>query len=400
MDQLFDACRIRRMMVLVSLMLASSFGGCSWLPSQGPTAAAIGDQAATADGKQRFDIVEVDDKVIRTLLIQPTPSFEMLFGKDGKPPDPTIAVGDTVVVAIWEGGDETLFGSGLVVDQTNGAANGSRGTTLPAQVVPPDGKITIPFVGRVLVTGHTPAQAQTLIQTSLTGKTASPQVIVTVPQTAHNAVTIAGEVVHGSRVPLPPNGARLLDIIATAGGAQAPVYDVYVRLSRNGATTTIPFQSLVDKPAENLYAWPGDVLTLIRVPHTFAAFGATGRNAQITFDQEKLDLAQALAKSSGLLDQTADPAGVFLIRAEPLSLVRQIDPAGAAQWQEPTVPVIYHFNMQDAKTYFFAQNFPIHNNDIVYVAPAKANTIQKFFGLFGSISTPLVTGAAVNASVP
>jgi polysaccharide export outer membrane protein len=399
MDQMFDACRGRRLTFVTFLLAALSLAGCSWLPAQGPTAAAIGDQAVV-DGKQRFDIIEVNDQIVHTLQGQPTPSFETLFGRFGTPPAPTIAVGDTVAVSIWEGGDETLFGSGLIIDQTNGAASGSRGTTLPPQIVSPDGMITVPFVGRVLVKGRTAAQAQALIQTLLTGKTASPQVIVSVPQTSHNAVTIAGEVVHGARVPLPPNGARLLDVIATAGGAQAPVYDVYVRLSRNGVTTTIPFQTLVDKPAENVYVWPGDVLTLIRVPHTFVAFGATGRNAQVPFEQEKLDVAQALAKSSGLLDQTADPAGVFLLREEPLPLVRQIDPAGAAQWQQPMVPVVYHFDMEDAKTYFLAQNFPIHNNDIVYVAPARANTIQKFFGLFGSITTPLITGAAVNNSIP
>jgi polysaccharide biosynthesis/export protein len=399
MDHMFDACRAWRLMILAFLVAALSLTGCSWLPAQGPTAAAISDQAVV-DGKQRFDIVEVNDQIVHILQGQPIPSFETLFGQYGAPATPTISVGDTVTVTIWEGGDETLFGSGLVVDQTTGAANGSRGTTLPAQIVPPDGMITVPFVGRVFVKGRTAAEAQMLIQTLLTGKTASPQVIVTVPQTQHNAVTIAGEVVHGARVPLPPNGARLLDVIATAGGAQAPVYDVYVRLSRNGVTTTIPFQTLVDKPAENVYAWPGDVLTLIRVPHTFDAFGATGRNAQVPFEQEKLDLAQALAKSSGLLDQTADPEGVFLLREEPLPLVRQLDPAGAAQWQQPMVPVVYHFDMEDAKTYFLAQNFPIHNNDIVYVAPAKANTIQKFFGLFGTITGPLITGAAVNNSIP
>jgi len=399
MGQIFRRCCGPRVRRFAALLLCGWLAGCSWLPSQGPTAAAIGDQA-TANGKQQFDIVEVNDQVVKTLLSQPSPSFQSLFGKYGKPTAPTISVGDTVVVSIWEGGDETLFGTGLLVEPGTGAASGSRGTTLPAQIVPTDGMITVPFVGRVKVAGRTAAQAQLLIQTLLTGKTASPQVIVTVPQTSHNTVTVAGEVVHGARVPLPPNGARLLDIVATAGGVQAPVYDVYVRLSRREATTTIPFQTLVDKPDENIYAWPGDVLTLIRVPHTFAAFGATGRNAQIPFDQEKLDLAQALAKSSGLLDQTADPAGVFLLREEPISVVRQIDPAGAAQWHQATVPVIFHFDLLDAKTYFFAQNFPVHNNDIVYVAPARSNTIQKFFGLFGSVTSPLITGAAVSNSIP
>jgi polysaccharide biosynthesis/export protein len=385
------------MRIVAYLLLALLPAGCSWLPTVGPTAVAISEQA-TVDGEPRFDIIEVDDRIVHTLLSQPEPSFQTLFGRFGKPAVPTISVGDTVVVSIWEGGDETLFGSGVIVEGM-GAATGSRGITLPTQIVPPDGMITVPFVGRVLVKGRTAAQAQMLIQTLLTGKTASPQVIVNVPSSAQHTVTVAGEVIRGARVPLTPSGDRLLDVIASAGGPQGPLFDVYVRLSRNGVTTTIPFQTLVDNPAENVYVWPGDVLTLIRVPHSFAAFGESGRNAQITFDQPKLDLAQAIAKSNGLNDDKADPVGVFLLREEPLPLVKKFH-GGTFDWPTAQVPVVYHFNLQEAKTYFIAQHFQIHNNDIVYVAPARANMIQKFFGLFGTITTPVITGAAVNNSVP
>jgi polysaccharide export outer membrane protein len=386
-----------RMRTFAYLLLALLPAGCSWLPAVGPTANAISEQA-TVDGERRFDIIEADDQVVHILLSQPEPSFQRLFGRFGKPAVPTISVGDTVVVSIWEGGDETLFGSGLVLEGMS-AATGSRGITLPVQIVPPDGMITVPFVGRVAVKGRTAAQAQMLIQTLLTGKTAAPQVIVSVPSSTQHTVTVAGEVIKGTRVPLSPSGDRLLDVIASAGGPQGPLFDVYVRLSRNGVTTTIPIQTLVDTPAENVYAWPGDVLTLIRIPHSFAAFGESGRNAQINFDQPKLDLAQAIAKSAGLNDATADPAGVFLLREEPLPLVKKLH-GGAFDWPTPQVPVVFHFNLHDAKTYFVAQHFQIHNNDVVYVAPARSNMIQKFFGLFASVATPVITGAAVSNSVP
>lgn len=360
---------------------------------------AIGEQA-TVDGKPRYEIIEVNKKVVDTLLSQPVPSFNAEFGRYGKPAAPTISVGDTVVVTIWEIGNEPLFSAGLVVEQGGGIASGSRGASLPAQVVSPDGMITVPFAGRISVNGLTPAEAQALIEGKLTGKTASPQAVVTVPQTSRNAVTVTGDVVHGARIPLPPNGARLLDVIATAGGVQAPIYDIYVRLSRGGVTTTIPFQSLVDRPSENIYAWPEDVLAVVRTPQTFVTFGATGRNAQVPFEQETLDLAQALGKSSGLLDERADPAGVYLLRAEPLSLVKQLDPQAAGDWQQPTVPILYHFNMEDPNAYFLAQVFPVRNNDLLYVAGAKANAIQKIFGLFGAVTSPLITGTAIKNSVP
>jgi len=162
--------------------------------------------------------------------------------------------------------------------------------------------------------------AQQAIEALLAGKALDPQALVIVKKSAVNAVTVAGEVVAGTKVPLSPGGDRLLQVIAAAGGATAPVYETFVRLSRGGLTATIPFERLVAEPDENIYAQPGDVLTLVRVPQTFSVFGATGRNAVIGFEAEKMTVSQALAKSQGLRDDLANPKGVFLFRYEPIAL--------------------------------------------------------------------------------
>jgi polysaccharide biosynthesis/export protein len=59
----------------------------------------------------------------------------------------------------------------------------------------------------------------------LASKALEPQALVIVKKTAANAVTVAGETVGGARVALSPAGDRLLQVIAAAGGAQAPVHD-------------------------------------------------------------------------------------------------------------------------------------------------------------------------------
>jgi hypothetical protein len=68
------------------------------------------------------------------------------------------------------------------------------------------------------------------------------------------------------------------------------------RLSRGGITATIPFGQLVSNPAEDVYAQPGDVLTIVRAPQTFSVFVATGRNAEIPFDTARLTLGEALGR--------------------------------------------------------------------------------------------------------
>ena len=107
----------------------------------------------------------------------------------------------------------------------------------------------------------------------LASEALEPQALVIVKKTAVNAVTVAGETVGGARVALSPAGDRLLQVIAAAGGAQAPVHETFVRLSRNGVTATIPLETLVADPAEDIYAEPGDILTLVRAPQTVTVFG-------------------------------------------------------------------------------------------------------------------------------
>jgi protein involved in polysaccharide export with SLBB domain len=62
-----------------------------------------------AGGEILFDVVEVDDRVVSTLLAQPRESFQVRFKKDAQPPDVKIAVGDTISVLIWESAAGGLF---------------------------------------------------------------------------------------------------------------------------------------------------------------------------------------------------------------------------------------------------------------------------------------------------
>src|SRR6202030_714174 len=161
--------------------------------------------------------------------------------------------------------------------------------------------------------GPRPVEVQKTIEQRLAEKAIEPQVIVTVTKSLSTSVTVAGEVVSGARVPLSLKGARLLDLIAAAGGARAPVYETFVRLSRGGVTATVPMELLISNPAENIYVQAGDVLTLVRLPQSFTVFGATGTNTQVNFTAQRMTLVEALAKGGGLQDSRSDPAGPVLL---------------------------------------------------------------------------------------
>ena len=377
--------------VLVSLFVVA----CSALPTAGPTASDVKGQEVK-DNLARFDLVSIDDNVVTTLLALPAESFHVRFKKYGRPPQPKIGVGDSIVVSIWEAAGGGLFGA----SPTDHVSAGSRSVTIPEQIVARDGGISVPFADRVPAAGRLPVEVQKTIEQRLAEKAIEPQVIVTVTKSLSTSVTVAGEVVSGARVPLSLKGDRLLDLIAAAGGARAPVYETFVRLSRDGITATIPMEALVSDPAENIYAYPGDVLTLVRLPQSFTAFGATGTNMQVNFTAERMTLVEALAKAGGLQDQRSDPAGVFLFRFEPPGIVNALGRPQLQTGPDGSSPVVYRLDLSDAKSYFLAQRFAMHDKDIIYVANADFNELQKFFTLLNTLTGPIITGIVVKSSAP
>src|SRR5215469_10446691 len=123
-----------RSAAILACLTVAALGGCSTLPTAGPTTGQVVDQSVK-DNQARFDIVDVDNRVVSTLLERPAESFRTKFQKYGKPPNPKIGIGDTITVTIWEAAAGGLFGSAL----TTGVSPGSRSVTIPEQVVARDG---------------------------------------------------------------------------------------------------------------------------------------------------------------------------------------------------------------------------------------------------------------------
>jgi polysaccharide biosynthesis/export protein len=380
--------------VFLACLGGAALSGCSTIPTSGPTVAQVFDQAV-ADGQRHFDLIEVDNHVVETLLAQPSASFHSRFQSYDKPPPPKIGIGDTVSVSIWEAAGGGLFGAPAAPGGA-AAAGGSHNVTIPDQVVAADGAISVPFAGRIKVAGHTLLQVQEEIQQRLAEKAIEPQAIVAVTKNVTDTVTVSGEVLGGARVPLSVGGDHLLDVIAAAGGAKAPVYLTFVQLTREGVTVTIPMEQLVSNPAENIYAWPGDTLTLVQLPQTYSVFGATTTNSQTPFGAPEISLAEALAKSGGLADVRADPQGVFLFRFEPPAVVNALHTAPLPIGPNGTSPVVYRLNMKEAQNFFFAERFPVEDKDVIYVANAPLTELQKVFTLINTVTGPVISGVVLS----
>jgi len=101
-----------------------------------------------------------------------------------------------------------------------------------------------------------------------------------------------------------------------------------------------------------------------------------------------------------LQDLRADPTGVFLFRFEPPDVVGALNaapwqpgPAGSSSDRLPP-------RSQRRQQLFFAQRFPVDDKDIIYVANARLNELQKFFTLLNTLTGPVITGIVVKNAAP
>lgn len=389
-DVSFNFGKLRCSAVIACLVPALVGAGCTALPSQGPSSTKIVDDSSASKAKSGtpvipagYAVVDIDRHVTDVISRQPSESLHGRFGERRAAPAQAIGVGDTVQVAIWEASSGGLFSSASI----DADSTGQHSAVIPPQLVGNDGSITVPFAGRIRVVGLTTAAVEQKIVQELQSKAIDPQVIVTIRDNMSSRVTVLGDVTTGAQVPLSPKGEKVLDVIAAAGGVRTPPYETFVTLMRGDKTATMAMQQIISNPRENVYVMPGDTLTLQKMARSFTVFGAAGSNNLINFDAQGITLQEALAKAGGLRDSQADPSGVFLMRREPVELARVLD---------PTIPitgngyinVIYRLNLRNTGSYFLAQQFPVKDKDILYIASAPLNDLQKFLMLVQTVTVP------------
>jgi polysaccharide export outer membrane protein len=367
-------------LLLATLVLAS----CEQFPKAGPSEKEIEEGAARTEAAG-IQIVDVDDAVARRLVAQRLHrSFSETLGQE-RTNETRIGAGDTVEVTIWEAPPATLFGT--AVEPRSGVST-SRPATLPEQIVDYEGFIGVPFAGRVRAQGETPRAVEDEIVRRLRGKANQPEVMVRLTKRTSAAVTVVGDVANSLRLPLTPSGERLLDALAAAGGVRQPVNKMMLQVTRGDAWHTMPLDQVIRDPRQNVPLRAGDVVTALYQPYSFTALGATGRNEEIGFEAQGINLAQALARAGGLIDTRSSPQGVFIFRFEP---------AGALDWPrqpavttpEGRVAVVYRVDLLNPASYFVMQSFPIQHKDVLYVSNAPAAELQKFLNIIFSVTFPI-----------
>lgn len=395
----------RRVRFIACAMLMS-VTGCSTLSpgASGPSAGAISKADGVAVGNAQIKIVDVTDAVARRVrAAHEEPPLSLAMGDAERTPT-VIGRGDLLQVTVFEAPPAVLFGG----NRSFGAGAAALGaemigqsSTIPEMMVDENGRIRLPFAGSIVAAGRTPSQVERDIAARLRGMAHDPQVSVRIAQNMSSTVAVVGEVGKSGRIPITPTGERLLDVISSAGGASRPIGKVMVQVARGGRVATQPLEDIIRDPAQNIRVGRDDVVTLHYQPYSFTALGAAGRTAEIDFESTGLTLANALGRVGGLRDDRANARGAFIFRFEDPAAVEPAIAAVSPRTPDGRIPIIYRLDFRNPATLFAAQNFPMRDEDILYISTAPVSDLQRFVSMLSSLAfTVIGLGEAIPRVAP
>lgn len=375
--------KVKRLFVLC-LVLAMPFAitGCEIYPAQGPHAKSITNQQDTDVTAPSISVVALDESVIHQLSnVKRGDTFAQKF-RTIPIKEYEVGTGDVITVTIWEAPPATLF---LPTTNTY-ALIGSTTTKFPTQQVRKDGTITIPFAGNVPAAGKTTAEIEEYIVDQLRHKANQPQVIVSIVENVTSTVKMIGAFSKNGHIPLTSKSERLLDAIASVGGVRESVEDLTLQITRGNDIASMPMETVLRDPQQNVYLMPDDVVTAYNKPLSITMLGAILKNTEINFETTGITLAQALARAGGLDFRSSDAEGVFIFRHETgrtltASLDRKYGLFDYGDTSGTTQPTIYHLNLKKPNAIFLAQKFMMQDADVVFVSQAPVVDIERFIRL-------------------
>ncbi|MDD3761015.1 MAG: polysaccharide export protein [Acidithiobacillus sp.] len=368
-----------------ALLLPALLGGCSaYLPYAGPRAGPVNDveHNKALQGIRLVDVNYALARVFHQEIYQPDLALLDQF-RNPAPSLYTVGPGDVLEVHIWEAPPAMLFSPSVASTTT---PSGSIMTTIPPQMVNAGGQIFMPFAGEIPCADKTTQQIAAEIRAGLQGKAHDPQVVVSLVRNRAQSISVVGNVKDSKQVPMEPGGVSVLQALAAAGGVVQPVSKVTIQLSRSGQVLRLPLEDIIANPRENISLRSGDVLTALYQPLHVTIMGATQQSKEVDFEASGISLAQALVRAGGINGNEADAKAVFVFRLESPKLVPGL---AKGPLVDGKVPVVFRFDFSNPATLFVAQEFPIQNKDLIYVASAPVTDLQKFLGLIVQIVYPI-----------
>jgi polysaccharide export outer membrane protein len=334
----------------------------------------------------RVALVALDSQVARECqAFHPAPTAPVPAEFRAPPRFGRAGVGDVLRITIWEASDNGIFSG--------------KGADLTVRV-DVDGTIAVPYAGRFSVAGRKLSDIEATVVERLQGQAVQPQATVIPADAVSNSASVQGDVVKPGPYPVARPDQRVLDLLAMAGGAKHPPYDTNVRLTRGRATMSTSLQDVITQPeVYNVPVGAGDALLFTKSDQKFLAFGAILHPGEQVFRKSPLTLSDAMGQIQGLDSNRADATGVYVFRREPVALARQLGVQLLGE-DRATVPIIYHLDLKDPRSFFIMGAFPVLPNDIVYVSTAPLAELRTFMQILSGTSATVAIPRTLTTNFP
>jgi polysaccharide export outer membrane protein len=337
--------------------LSSLLASCSAMPAFGPDASAITGVAAEGavvdEDALPFHVVEVTAATL-PVVSEAHSSFPASFRTQGfLGSDEVVGVGDQLEIRIWEVADDGLF-----------ATAGNRETVINVSVSN-SGNVIVPYADTITALGLTTFELRRELLARYQGQAVEPEISVTIKSTETRSATVLGNVRSPGRIEIPPRGIRLLDLLASTGGASEVPWELLVSVQRGATLASLPLSDIVSAPTNNIIILPSDTVNVSHEPRRFAVYGGVGRPANVEIPLENPHLAYLLAETGGLNNRVAQPRSIFVFR-----------PSSGGH-----IAIAYHFDFSRPDSLLLARGFRLASTDIVYVASAGTADFQRFVSI-------------------
>jgi polysaccharide export outer membrane protein len=282
-----------------------------------------------------------------------------------------IASGDTLKIMIWDTEANSLLTS-----------PGERVAQLQDVRVSSTGRIFLPFVGEMKVSGMSPETARRQIENQLTQTVPSAQVQISVEPGRANTASLVSGVNTPGIYPLLDRDVTILSLIATGGGTDPDMANPQVRLMRAGAIYGTSISKLYNNPSLDTTLRGGDQVIVEEDERYFLSLGATDSESLHIFTKDDLTALDALSIIGGVVDARADPQGVLILREYSRRDVRSDGNSGP-----PMERVVFTLDLTSADGLFSAGKFPIMAGDLVYATESPLGAASTIFGVLGTVLT-------------
>lgn len=362
---------------LACSLLASS-AACAFMPSVGPHNDYIVEQVKKHKAPPLFD---VDTKLAKKLADEVrvrSENFEKELLLSVNEPSPEVILsriypGDRVNLIIWTQGSGGVNSSETAMSPTL--------SKMGMYPVDAQGRIDIPYIGWVNVSGMTIHQAQQVVRSKLDETHQFEHVDVSLELALSHGqnIVVMGAVNKPTIINWNEGGISLIEAIAQAGGYMnsEPLHGtdlaMNVLLARKEREYNIPLQTALLHPIQ---LHPGDRIALQHKPNVrVLCLGAGWSAPRISPFAETPTLSQVMASVNGLNPQTAQGRSIFVMKKDQ--------------------SVMYRINFDLVEGMEASQVMPVEDGDMVYVPVSRSVTMQQVLGMFMFIAGQGMSAASV-----